>query len=369
MISFTKKEAVLASALMISAAGVLADGHPHQHGTGSHGHGPLHADHRAPIGVMGDHMHHADNWMFSYRFMRMDMQGNRIGEHGVSPGYIVANVPNRFFGIPGQPPNLRIVPTDMSMNMHMFGAMYVPSDWLTLMGMAMYVDKSMKHVTYNPMGSATIGTFTTQSSGWGDTRLSGLIRAYDDEVHHVHFNIGLSLPTGSTEKRDSVLTPMGMLMNVRLPYPMQLGSGTVDLLPGVTYSGRQERWTWGAQYLATLRTGKDNGYSLGDVHDLSGWVGYRWRPWIGTSVRLAYSHQDKIDGIDPQIVGPVQTADPDFQGGETLNLLLGVDLAGQSAASRGHRLAIEAGFPLERDLNGPQMETDLTLTAGWQYAF
>jgi len=32
-------------------------------------------------------------------------------------------------------------------------------------------------------------------------------------------------------------------------------------------------------------------------------------------------------------------------------------------------MAIEAGVPLHRDLNGPQMETDWTVTAGWQKAF
>lgn len=367
MLSIGKKEAALVSTLLLSSTGAFA----HSDGLQLNPNGlkPVNADGHAPIGVMGDHMHKAGEWMLSYRYMYMDMDGNRIDDDGVSPDYIVANVPNRFFGMMGQPPNLRIVPTEMTMDMHMFGAMYAPTDDVTLMLMANYIDKSMKHVTYNPMGTATIGTFTTESSGWGDTKLTGLIRAYDGGGHHVHFNLGVSLPTGSTEKRDSVLTPMGMLMNVRLPYPMQLGSGTVDVLPGITYSGKQERWTWGAQYLATLRNGKDNGYSLGDVHEATGWMAYRWQSWISTSARLAYSHQDKIDGIDSNIVGPVQTANPDFQGGETVNLLLGVNLAGQSGAIRGHRLAIEAGFPLERDLNGPQMETDFTLTAGWQYAF
>ena len=66
------------------------------------GHGPR-ADSHAPIGVMGDHLHGAGEFMISYRYMHMDMAGSRIGTRRVSPEFIVQNVPNRFAGRPGQP--------------------------------------------------------------------------------------------------------------------------------------------------------------------------------------------------------------------------------------------------------------------------
>ncbi|MEQ8289972.1 MAG: transporter [Gammaproteobacteria bacterium] len=331
---------------------------------------PVMADSHAPIGVMGDHMHSKGEWMLSYRYMYMEMAGNRIGENSVTPETIATTVPNRFFGNPMQPPTLRVVPTSMDMHMHMLGAMYAPSDWLTLMVMAMYQEKTMDHITFaGGMGTTRLGTFTTKTEGIGDTRISGLIRLYDDATHHVHLNAGISLPTGSNDETDTVLTPMGMRPELRLPYPMQLGSGTFDLLPGITYTGQQDKLGWGAQYNATIRTGSDEGYSLGDRHEVTGWVSYRWQPWISNSVRLSYMHMDSIDGIDPNIVAPVQTADPDNHGGEVMTLYLGLNLAGQQGAVRGHRLALEAGIPLQSDLNGPQLETDLTLTAGWQYAF
>ncbi len=50
-------------------------------------------------------------------------------------------------------------------------------------------------------------------------------------------------------------------------------------------------------------------------------------------------------------------------------LNFGVNIAGQTGGLRGHRLAFEAGLPIHQDLNGPQMETDLVITGGWQYAF
>lgn len=332
---------------------------------GSDGLNAINADSHAPIGVMGDHMHGKGEWMLSYRYMYMEMEGNRIGTDSVSPEFIVANSINRF----GMPPTLRVVPTKMDMHMHMFGAMYAPTDWLTLMVMGMYQEKEMDHVTFNPMGTARIGTFTTEAKGLGDTKVSGLFRLYNSNNHKLHLNAGISLPTGSNKKRDTVLAPTGMTPNLRLPYPMQLGSGTYDLLPGITYSGYQDQIAWGAQYMANFRTGRDQGYTLGDKHDITAWASYRWRPWVSNSVRLAYSHTGKISGSDPQIAAPVQTAHREYQGGEVVTLFLGINLVGQQGKIRGHRLALEAGIPLHRDLNGPQLETDLTITGGWQYAF
>ena len=94
--------------------------HEHEH---VHAHAGTHS--QTPIGVMGDHMlHKKGEWMLSFRYMYMDMGGNRIGTDRVSSDFIVQNVPNRFFGMPMQPPTLRIVPTEMTMDMVMFGAMW-----------------------------------------------------------------------------------------------------------------------------------------------------------------------------------------------------------------------------------------------------
>ena len=329
---------------------------------------PVRADGHAPIGVMGDHMHKKGEWMLSYRYMRMDMEGNRIGTNDVSPDTIVSTVPNAF----APPPMLRIVPLWMTMDMHMLGLMYAPSNDLTLMVMGNYINKEMRHVTYQGMaGTNVLGYFTTETEGWSDTKVSGLYRLYDDAYHnHVHLNLGLSLPTGSITERGTVLTPMNMQNDVRLPYAMQLGTGTFDLLPGLTYTGRNGDFSWGAQYRAEIRLGEnDEDYAWGDKHAVTGWLAYEWAAWISTSVRLDASTQGQIEGMDPNIAGPVQTANPMFYGGERVDAYLGVNLAGQTGAIRGHRLALEVGMPIYQDLNGPQMESDWTLTVGWQKAF
>lgn len=366
-----RKEAIVASCCVLLSINSYADSDHGKTGINLTGDSDksIRADGHAPVGVMGEHLHRQGEWMLSYRYGYRDMAGNRAGETELSPERIIADTINRFSGIAGQAANLRIVPTKTVIDLHLFGAMFAPADWLTLIAMGVYIEKSMEHVTFNGAGSGRIGTFTTKSSGIGDSKIAALIRLYDAGNHRIHLNAGLSLPTGSNEKRGDVLLPNGSVKNTRLPYPMQLGSGTVDLLPGVTYTGTLNRLAWGAQYKGTFRTGNDAGYSLGNKQNISGWFSYLWRPWISTSARLSYAHTGRIDGIDPHIVGPVQTADPDNAGGDIVTLHLGINLAGQSGITRGHRLAAEAGIPIHRDLNGLQLETDLTVIAGWQYAF
>ncbi len=355
---------VLALGLCISPLALAHEGE-------DHGPTAARADAHAPIAVMGDHMHSAGEWMISYRFAAMSMSGNLYRGNSASSDWIAENVPNTFFGMPGQPPTLRIVPQEMDMTMHMAGAMYAPTDWLTLMAMAMYMEKEMDLVTYQGMmGTARLGRFTTRSSGWGDASVTALIRLYREGTTQVHLNAGLSLPTGSITETDQVLTPMGMVMEMRLPYGMQLGAGTYDAMPGITYLDRRGDVSWGAQYRGTIRLGEnDEGYALGDAHQLTAWAAYQAAPWISMSARLAARTQGAIDGRDARIMGPVQTADPENYGGEFVDLSFGVNLIGQSGILFDHRLAAEFILPLHQDPNGLQMERDWQFMIGYQKAF
>ncbi len=328
-------------------------------------------DSHAPIGVMGDHLHKKGEFMVSYRFMHMNMEDNRDGSDDLSPETIVTTVANRFFGMPMQPPTLRVVPTEMTMNMHMFGLMYAPANWITLMAMTMLVKQEMTHITFQGgMGTTQLGTFVTEANGLGDTRLTALIKLISSGNNRLHLNAGVSFPTGSITEEDDILTPMDMRPTVRMPYPMQLGSGTFDLLPGITYYSRQGAIGWGGQLSGTVRTGEnDQEYSLGNVFQVTAWGSYMWAPWISTAVRLTNTNRGEIEGIDQMITLPVQTADPDFQGGSWLDGSISINLIGQSGIIRNHRLALEYGLPIAQDLNGPQMKAKSNLMVGWQYAF
>ena len=361
--------AVQDTSLSINQDGMHAGHHHHHHGHHGHDHN---AAPSAPISIMGDHLHEKGDWMVSYRFMRMEMDGNRIGTDSVSPEENVTTIANRFSGVAGQPPTLRVVPTEMTMDMHMFGAMYGVTDWLTLMGMAMYKDNEMDHVTFaGGAGTTRLGTFETESKGWGDLMVSGLVKAYEDDMHAVNVGLGLSIPTGSIKEEDTVLAPTGATPRLRLPYTMQLGTGTYDFHPAVTYIGHKDAFSWGAQYKAEVRLEDENdqGYSWGDKHGLNFWGGYAWNKNVSTSLHLSASTQDEIDGIDPNIVAPVQTADPDNYGGEIIETGFGLNLKGTEGWSLGHEIAAEFTLPVYQDLNGPQMERDYAFTLGWKKAF
>lgn len=325
------------------------------------------ADRHAPIGVMADHYHDKGEWMVSYRYMAMGMAGNLLGSDSIDPDTIVTTIPNRYFGMTGQPPTLRIVPTQMDMQMHMVGMMYAPADWLTLMAMVNYEENTMDHVTYQGgMGTTVLGTFATETSGLGDTPLTALLRLAEGPDARLHAILGVSAPTGDNDETATILTPMGMRPTVRVPYPMQLGSGSWDPIAGLSASGWWGDLGWGAQWRSTFRVeDNDEGYRLGDEHRLTTWGSYAFSGTTSISLRLEYLDRGDVEGRDPLIVGPVQTADPDRLGGERLDLGLGLNLA----LGGGFRLGLEWLTPLYQDLDGPQLETDWQVVGGLQYSW
>ncbi len=304
-------------------------------------------DGHAPIGVMGDHTHSAGEFMFSYRYMVMNMDGNRDDTDDLDPEDVLADFP--------------VTPIDMTMEMHMFGAMYAPTGDLTLMAMLPYVAMEMDHITRSGV------EFTTESSGFGDLPLSGLYNILDRDRQRLHLNLGVSIPTGSTNQKDD--TPAGE--DSILPYPMQIGSGTFDLLPGITYSNQSDRGSWGAQVLGTLRLGENSGnYTLGDRLQTSLWIARNWTDSFSTSLRLKGSTWGDIDGADPRL-NPrmVPNADPSLRNGTRLDLGLGINLYAPEGDLQGARFALEFELPLYQDLDGPQLETDWMVTMGIQAVF
>lgn len=331
-----KLQSAVLFGMSIVASNVNAVNHPQHHHD--------HIDY-SPVSVMGSHTHSRGSIMFSYRFMQMQMDGMREGTDDLTDADVLQD--------------FMVTPTRMSMQMHMFGVMYAPADNLTLMAMLPLVKKNMDHVTR--MGVR----FTTGSEGLGDIKISGLYVLRGGGHHQIHLNAGVSLPAGDINEKDD--TPA--MANAVLPYPMQLGSGSWDLLPGITYTGHDEAFSWGAQAMATVRLhDNDNDYRLGNRLDLTAWGSRKITRDISGSLRLKGMLWGDIEGEDARL-NPrmVPTADTGLQGGKRIDLLAGVNLSSSHGFSRGHRLAIEVGVPLYEDLDGPQMSTQWLLSAGWQY--
>ncbi|MCB1651313.1 MAG: transporter [Alphaproteobacteria bacterium] len=357
----------LLACILIASTPALAQESCHEmtDQTTHHNHSAMHS---APIGVMREHMHGAGKWMASYRFKHMAMDGLRDGTRDISAESAVTNYAN-----PNAPPStFRVAPTEMSMDMHMLGVMYGVTDWLTVMGMGTYLKKEMKSITFSGMsGTTPLGTNTVKTSGFGDSNIVGLVRLYNSEMHHLHAQAGMSAPTGSITKRGEMLTPMNTRMNMRLAYGMQLGSGTWDFLPGLTYTGQNGPWGWGTQYqgFVRLESENDEGYRQGNKHMLTGWATYAFKPYLEGHARLQGEYMGKIHGRDAQIVSPMTGSDPDNYGGRLIDAGLGLTFKPKIGQRRNNRLGLEVTAPIYQNLNGPQLKRDWSITVGWGQRF
>jgi hypothetical protein len=345
--------AALCCTLTSGASAALADDDASpQLRPGSHG----------PAGVLFDHMHKAGEFMVGYRFMYSRQSGDMLrGTNTVSDLDLAAA-------------GYTMKPTSMNMYMNMLDIMYAPTDWLTLMVMPQYVsmDMTMQGLPMLPGmdmdmdhgGHHMEGSHSHSTDGFGDTWLSGLLRLYQDDINHMHVGLTFSAPTGSVTQKG----PDGRYTH----YMMQLGSGTWDFLPSLTYTGHVDRWSWGAQLLGVIRMENENdaGFRYGDVFQVTGWSSYRLLDWVSGSLRLLYFSQGDIEG---HYNGPHNhSSPPDLQGnygGNFMDVGFGFNTVVLDGPLRGNRLGIEWLQPVYTDPNGYQLDRVGTLWVNWSLAF
>ena len=326
-------------------------------------------DSHAPIGVMSDHAHHAGEIMLGYRYMFSHDAGMMAGDKSI-PNHSVYE-----YKTPAGE-HYTAVPLEMDMHMSMFEIMYAPTDWVTFMLMPQYIEMDMTmesrggahghggHDMGMDMGGHTeTTTMSHGTAGWGDTVLSAIVPVFEADHHEANFSLGISMPTGSVDQK---------MHGQYTHYHMQLGSGTWDLKPGVTYHGCAGPVSWGAQVMGTVRLEDENesGYRLGNVWETTGWTAYHLCDWASVSGRLLWTSADDIDG---HYHGPHSHSSPvDIQrnyGGDRIDLGLGLNLLVPDGALKGHRLAIEALWAVDQESNGVFLERDYSIVAGWQFAF
>jgi hypothetical protein len=318
-------------------------------------------DGHAPISVMGDHMHAMGEWMVSYRYMTMDMKGLLKGADSVST--------TSQIGTTMMPGNYDMVPTSMAMDMHMIGTMHAISDKWTLMAMLNYLDNKMgMDMFMTGMGGMRMKMYKeTESSGMSDLNLAGL---YDlarwDSGRRVHLNIGISVPTGSIDEKQSDGSVLG--------YGMQLGSGTWDFHPAVTYLAQTKNYSYGAQFGGIIRFGEnDQDYTLGNKFEAALWGARKIIDSLSASAKLDYSNQGEVDGAHKGLTTMQKNMSPGnqatSQGRDITTLGLGLNYYFQDGGLKGHRIAAEWETPLDQKVNGVQLELDSTWTLGLQYAW
>ena len=310
------------------------------------------------MNVLGAHTHPGGEIMFGYRYMFMNMEGIRNGDSEMTAKEVFA-----------QHPEYTVAHTKMEMEEHMFNAMYAPTDRVTLMAMMPYKRMSMLHVKPDN------DEFTQEASGFGDLQVMGVVTMLQSckkrKCNRLLLNVGMSFPTGSIHVRDYTEgNPAREL--VKLEYPMQLGSGTVDLLPGLTYLGERGNWAWGAQTIETVRLGRNSsGYRLGNSYDASAWLAFGVTDWLAPYVRVEGRVWDNVKGRDSAYGAVPKSAEasPNLQSGERVTALLGVNLYAGKGFLKGNRITVEAGLPVYEHLRGPQLGLGWTINVGWTYGF
>ena len=291
------------------------------------------AIHHGPIGVMGDHFHKKGEWMVSLRLANMEMKKNTLNGNSISADNILKQ-PNPFFKIPmmmknsesmKMPMNLSVIPKKMTMRMIMFGAMYAPSDKITLMGMAMFNDKEMILDTHQGMMARNyLGSFETSSSDLSKISFSALFNLHKRESSRWHAIFGLEKSVGDNFEKGLVLTPMNMKASITLPYGMQPSDKALRLITGLTNVRSIGSFKLGNQLLVK-KVIDEKDWNYGDEFEYNLWFQGSFSEKASYSFRLNYKDQDSIDGSDKTIMAPVQTANPLNYGGEVINFGIGIN--------------------------------------------
>ncbi|MGV3665575.1 MAG: copper chaperone PCu(A)C [Leptospira bouyouniensis] len=352
--------------------------HEHHGNEGQHNHNR--ADMIGPAGIMNPHIHEKGKWMIDYRYMGMKMWGLQSGTKGQSDlgtlyfpytdptvsmptGSLITSSPigitipilsqNKY--------NYMSVPTDMVMEMNMASVMTSITDKWMIMFMVPVIKNRMT------MLSSNFDRAPMSSGGIGDVSFSTAYRLIKTEHQNFFTGMGISLPTGSIDERDN----MPMMGKQKVPYNMQPGTGTYNLLPQLSYDGKFNRFTWGILSQANLRIGKnDNNYRFGNRYEVSGWISYLLFDSMSFSIRVAKQRFLNIQGLDATLDPKMDPQnDPYRQGGMRSDMFIGVNFLITKGMLAGIRFGIEYGKPFHQNLNGPQLATREIVNAFLSYSF
>jgi len=317
-----------------------------------------------PSGVMISHVHERGEFMVSYRFMHMGMAGMQSGTASVSDEHIFQKY--------------LMSTSQMRMDMHMLMGMYGISSRLTVMAMVHYNVNSMEmemlptashtHTMKGASMESEEMEMSMRTSGLGDTKLHLLFSLLNSSEHHMVIATGINVPMGSIQEKGS---SKSMYPDQRYPYVMQLGSGTWDLLPCVSYLYQMGRFAASTQVTGVIRTGQNSvGYKLGDEISSNTWFAFRFLRSFTSSLRVEASSMGAIKGSDKSLYTYNEpAANPKNYGGERAMAFLGAGYLFQKGVLNNNKLSLEYGMPFYQQLNGPQMPVTYVVNASWSYVF
>ena len=303
-------------------------------------------DGHAPAGVKSDFLLSFGELYIGYRYTVEKFSGTLIGTQEVSDAEVLD-----FFTVAPLTHDRWTGEVDVRLGF---------TNFVTLEGSIPWVRNQMLNTT-------DTGFFETSSQFIGDLRLRGLFELLDMDGYRLSLTLGATVPTGKISKMGLTATGVPGV----LPYTMQGGSGSPDILAGGTFQVQNEVASVGAQINSVIRV-VDNrrGYRLGDEFDFTVWGAYNVTDWVSFSIRGVFENQSEIKGSDLRTDGSVDPlANPFAQGGERVFIPIGMNLYLRDGMAAGHRLSIEYYYPVHEDLNGPQMSVSRALVVSWQTVF
>lgn len=308
----------------------------------------------SPAGVMLGHVHYKGQWMLSYKYMHMEMNGLQNKASTISDEKIFAA-------------NYAMSPQKMSMQMHMLMAMYGITDKITVMAMGNFVANTMEmkayaqnHVHGSGAEASNGNGHNMQSNGLADTKLYSMFKLIEKESFKIIPAVGLNIPTGK--------------INVQLngetqAYNMQLGTGTWDGLLGITYLHEKNDFEWGLQAQSSLRGQKNKAnYQYSNDYSANAWLSYYWSEHVSSSIRAESIKLARVIGEDKAMNYLMEPgADSQNYGGIRHNIYLGSNFYLQNKRVRNHRLGLELGIPFYQYLLGYQMKSTWNLNVQWAF--
>lgn len=316
----------------------------------------------SPAGIMISHGHPKGGWMVTYSYMNMLMKNNLSGTQNISDDEIFS----KDYVMSAQ---------KMNMDMHMLMGMYGLTGRVSLMLMVSYTSNSMDMLAYSPAmhmhgGMMDMGTLehTHETSGLNDTKLWALVKLLNGEGSSLVFSAGINFPTGDFQISAG---EHAIIEGEHQPYMMQLGSGSTDLMPGLTYFKKAGKLSWSVQALSVIRPFENSlGYHFGNELTLNAWGAYQIIPLLSASLRAEEISSTAISGADNSIyIYSEPGSNPVNSGGMAANLYAGINFYINKSFLNNSKAGVEYGLPVYQNLNGIQISTHSTINLGITKAF
>ncbi len=209
----------------------------------------------------------APKYSFSYAYYHYDMEGTST-----------ANTKIYKFG-------------NASVDLQLYTLTWFASPAWTVMTFIPVIRNEVETI-YEPVARGLNLALTDKTEGLGDVRVMAMRPMIVSARYVSLFDVGFTVPTGKTNE-SFTSNP-----SQRASYNMQLGSGTPDLIGGLTSSHfTTKEWVQTVRVQYTERLGRNSqGWALGNELQANASSKYQLLSWLNTGAQFNFKNRDKVRG-------------------------------------------------------------------------